>query len=255
METRIMKKYILVLKALAIVAVLVFAKLIIDHFKLDVIVVSPVITGIVAGVIFTIAIIFSGVLSDYKESEKIPGELAASIKSLYRDTGVLVKIDESLALHIREHIIELIETITANFQNNRWRMREINSVTNKVDEDINTAYEKGLPPPMVVKMRNELAAIDKFVYRVEIIMETSFIPAAYHIAIISIIAVLLTLLFTKMDPFYEGILLYGSVSFVLTSLLMLIQDMDNPFEYGKNSAADVDLKILFKLKDCIENRP
>jgi len=39
----------------------------------------------------------------------------------------------------------------------------------------------------------------------------------------------------------------------LTSLMILIQDMDNPFEYGKNSAADVDLKILLKLKDCLGN--
>jgi len=250
-----MKKYILVLKALAVSAGLVIIKLVIDRYALDVIAVSPVITGIVAGVIFTIAIIFSGVLTDYKESEKIPGELAATIKSLYRDTGILVKFDKELAVHIREHIIELIDTITANFKQNRWRMREINAVIGKVDEDINTAFDKGLPPPMVVKMRNELASIDRIVYRVGIIMETSFIPAAYHIAIISMVMVLTTLMFTKMDPFYEGILLYGSVSFVLTSLLMLIQDMDNPFEYGKNSAADVDLKILFKLKDCIENRP
>jgi predicted membrane chloride channel (bestrophin family) len=249
-----MKKYILVLKALGIVTVLVGVKLIIDFFGLDVIVVSPVITAIVAGVIFTIAIIFSGILTDFKESEKIPGELAASIKSLYRDTGVLVKIDEPLALHIREHIIELIDALMDNFKNNRWRLSEINPVTNKIDADINTAYDKGLPPPMIVKMRNELAAIDRLIYRVEIIMETSFIPAAYHISILSIVAVLLTLMFTKMDPYYEGILLFGSVAFVLTSLMMLIQDMDNPFEYGKNSAADVDLKILFKLKDCIESK-
>jgi predicted membrane chloride channel (bestrophin family) len=214
---------------------------------------SPVITAIVAGVIFTIAIIFSGVLTDYKESEKIPGELAASIKSLYRDTGVLLKIDESLARHIREHIVELIDTLESNFKNNRWTLREINPVTNKIDEDINTAYDKGLPPPMIVKMRNELAAIDRLIFRVEIIMETGFIPAAYHISIISIVAVLLILLFTKMDPYYEGVLLFGSVAFVLISLMMLIRDMDNPFEHGKNSAADVDMKILFKVKDCINS--
>ena len=248
-----MKKYFFIFRVLCIVAVLVGIKLVIDYFTLDVIVTSPVITAIVAGVIFTIAIIFSGVLSDYKESEKIPGELAASIKSLYRDTGVLLKIDEPLARHIREHIIELIDTLMDNFKNNRWKLGEINPVTNKIDSDINTAYDKGLPPPMVVKMRNELAAIDRLIYRVEIIMETSFIPAAYHISVIAISAVLLTLLFTKMDPYYEGILLFGSVAFVLIGLMMLIMDMDNPFEYGNNSAADVDLKILFKLKDCIES--
>jgi hypothetical protein len=250
-----MKKFALVLKALAVTAVLVLIKLIIDSYALDVVAVSPVITGIVAGVIFTIAIIFSGVLTDYKESEKIPGELAATIKSLYRDTGILVRFDKELALHIREHIVELIDTITANFKQNRWRMREINPVINKIDEDINTAFDKGLPPPLVVKMRNELAVIDRIVYRVEIIMETSFIPAAYHIAVISMVMVLITLMFTRMDPFYEGILLYGAVTFVLTSLLMLIQDMDNPFEYGRNTAADVDLSILFKLKDCLGEKP
>ncbi len=248
-----MKRYVLVLRALGIVTVLVGIKMVIDMVGLDVITVSPVITAIVAGVIFTIAIIFSGVLTDFKESEKIPGELAASIKSLYRDTGVLLKIDEPLARHIREHIIELIDTLTENFKNNRWMLREINPITNKIDADINTSFEKGLPPPMIVKMRNELAAIDRLIYRVEIIMETSFIPAAYHISIISIVAVLLTLLFTRMDPYYEGILLFGSVAFVLTSLMMLIRDMDNPFEYSQNSAADVDLKILFKLKDCIDS--
>jgi predicted membrane chloride channel (bestrophin family) len=248
-----MMKYIFILKALSIVAVLVGIKLIIDFLGFDVIMTSPVITAIVAGVIFTIAIIFSGVLTDYKESEKIPGELAASIKSLYRDTGVLLKIDESLARHIREHIVELIDTLESNFKNNRWTLREINPVTNNIDEDINTAYDKGLPPPMIVKMRNELAAIDRLIFRVEIIMETSFIPAAYHISIISIVAVLLILLFTKMDPYYEGVLLFGSVAFVLISLMMLIRDMDNPFEHGKNSAADVDMKILFKVKDCINS--
>jgi hypothetical protein len=249
-----MNKFALVLKALGVTAVLVAIKLIVDNFALDVVAVSPVITGIVAGVIFTIAIIFSGVLTDYKESERIPGELAATIKSLYRDTGILSRFDTELATHIREHIVELIDTISANFKQNRWRMREINPFVSKIDEDINTAFDKGLPPPMVVKMRNELANIDRIIYRVEIIMETSFIPAAYHIAIISMVAVLTTLMFTKMDPFYEGILLYGSVSFVLTSLLMLIQDMDNPFEYGKNSSADVDLSILFKLKDCLAEK-
>jgi hypothetical protein len=87
-----MKKYVLVLKALGIVAVLTAVKLVVDHFGMDVVATSPVITAIVAGVIFTIAIIFSGVPTDYKESEKIPVELAASIKSLYRDTGVDLKI-------------------------------------------------------------------------------------------------------------------------------------------------------------------
>ena len=134
-----------------------------------------------------------------------------------------------------------------NFQNNRWKLSDISAELDKLDTDINILYDKGLPPPIVVKMRNELATIEKLANRVEIIMETQFIPAAYHISIASTALVLLIVLFTKMDPVYVGILLYGAVSFVLTSLLLLIHDMDNPFEVKKGTVADVDLRIIFKL--------
>jgi hypothetical protein len=66
----------LVLKSGIIVSVLLVLKfLVVDYFELDVISINPVITAIIAGVIFTIAILFTGTLSDYKESEKIQGNL------------------------------------------------------------------------------------------------------------------------------------------------------------------------------------
>jgi hypothetical protein len=39
-------------------------------------------TSLVAGAIFLIGFLLAGVLSDYKESEKLPGELVASLKTL-----------------------------------------------------------------------------------------------------------------------------------------------------------------------------
>jgi len=35
---------------------------------------------------------------------------------------------------------------------------------------------------------------------------------------------------------------------------MLIKDMDNPFEYGKKTSADIDLSVLFNLEKELENR-
>jgi hypothetical protein len=74
-----MKKFWVIWKTVAIVMALLIVKLAVDYYKIDVIIPSPVITALVAGVIFTMAAIFTGVLADYKESEKIPGELAATI--------------------------------------------------------------------------------------------------------------------------------------------------------------------------------
>ncbi len=79
----------LLLKATIILVALIILKFGIDYLNLDVVSAGPIITAFVAGVIFTIAIIFTGTLTDYKESEKIPGELAASIKALTRIVKLL----------------------------------------------------------------------------------------------------------------------------------------------------------------------
>jgi hypothetical protein len=85
-------------------------------------------------------------------------------------------------------------------------------------------------------------------YRVRVIKTTSFIPAAYAIAELAAGGVILILFFVKLDPFYEGLVLFTVLSALLISLLLLIKDMDDPFEVGKKSYADVDLSILFDLE-------
>jgi len=250
-----MRHFYIILKAAAIVAVLLLIKWLLYHYDNQVIeVVSPVVTGLVAGVIFTIAIIFSGVLTDYKESEKIPGELAVSMRSLYNDIQFLQVKDQKITDDLRAHVRELSQVINSNFKRNVWELDEIHPILNHVAEDVNGLTKEGVAAPFIVKMRNELTNIDKIVCRIEIIMETSFIPAAYNIAVIATGAVLAVLAFLDMKYFYDGLLLFGAVSFVLTSLLMLIKDMDNPFEYGKKSSADVDLNLLFDLEKEFENR-
>jgi hypothetical protein len=98
----------LLLKATIILVALIILKLGIVYLNLDVVSAGPIITAFVAGVIFTIAIIFTGTLTDYKESEKIPGELAASIKALYKDSKVIESVsnNEKLTANTQSHIHE-----------------------------------------------------------------------------------------------------------------------------------------------------
>jgi hypothetical protein len=249
-----MRKFCIILKSAGVVAVLLIIKWIVFKFGGEIVIANPVITALVAGVIFTIAIIFSGVLADYKESEKIRGELTAIIKSLYNVTNMLTVKDEKIKKALRSHIKGLLHIIVSNFKRNAWPLHEISPAIDHVADDIAGLAREGVAPPFVVKMRNDLANIDKLSYRIKIIMETSFIPVAYYISIISTGAVLIILLCTKMEHYHDGLLLFGSVSFILISLLMLIKDMDNPFEYGKKTSADIDLSVLFDLEKELENR-
>ena len=90
------KKWGIVLKALGISVILLVLRLIVDILGLDVITVNTMISAFVGGAIFTIAIIFSGTLIDFKESEKIPGDLASAIRNLYHDSRVVEVEDKSL---------------------------------------------------------------------------------------------------------------------------------------------------------------
>ena len=91
-----------------------------------------------------------------------------------------------------------------------------------------------------------MGTIDRLCHRIYTIKETTFIPAAYSIAELSVGSLLLLLLFTKIDFPYGGVILTGIISIVLISLILLIRDMDDPFE--TNAYADVDITILFKLE-------
>jgi hypothetical protein len=207
------------------------------------------VSALVGGVVFTIAIIFSGVLADYKESEKIPGELAGSIKALYSDCKVIPFSDTQRAEELCSHIRELLSTINANFKANLWELKGINSAMAAINDDIKRLAEKGLAPQFVVKLRTELTNIDKISNRIKTITETTFIPAAYALAELAVVAVLVLLLFIQIEPYYGGLAIIGATSVLLIGILMLIKDMDNPFEVNKNTYADVDLSLLWSLEE------
>jgi hypothetical protein len=243
------RKYGLIAKAFIIVLPLIALKAIFHFLNLEIIAVGPVITALVAGVFFVIAIILSGVLADFKESERIPSELTASIEALYKDTMLIGSREATAGMLI--HIRELVHTIASNFERKgSWKISEVNAVIDRLDEDIRSFVEKGSPMALILKLRNELGNIKKASNRVEVIKETSFLPAGQAIAEFATGSTLLVMLLLKLDPFYEGLLLIGVISLILISVVLLIRDMDNPFE----GYATVDLRQLYKLDKYLDSR-
>jgi len=66
--------------------------------------------------------------------------------------------------------------------------------------------------------------------------------------------VIILLFFVKLDPYYEGLVLFTVLSMLLISLLLLIRDMDNPFEVGQKTYADVDLFLLWDLEKKLDEK-
>lgn len=242
----------LLLKALGITALLLVIRLVFDWAGMDVIALSTLITAFIGGAIFTVAIIFTGTLSDYKESERIPGDLATSVRALYNECN-FCRTDPALVASAQSHIAGMLSVINDNFRANRWDSTQINAAMDTVNRDIWAMTDKNVAPPMIVKLRAEMTNIDRIVNRIKQISTTSFIPAAYSIAELATAATILLLLFVKLE-FFEGLLLFTVLSTLLIALILLIRDMDDPFEVGKPSYADVDLFLLWNLEEELKQR-
>jgi len=250
----LMKKWGIMLKALAIVLVLLIPRTLIDLYGYDTLPINPVVGAFITGAIFTIAVIFTGTFTDFKESEKIAGEMAGMLKALYNDSIIIPIPDETPLVTMRLHIRSLLQEINTSFLNNHWDVHVINRAMDKVTDDIRVLGKLNVAPPLLAKLRIELGALDKLVNRVELIIRTNFIPAAYAVAEIATAAVILILIFAKIDPYIEGTVIFAVISIMLIALLFLIKDMDNPFEFGAGTNADVDIQTLLDLEKYFDER-
>lgn len=248
------KKYGLILRAFGITIILLGIRLFIVYLNLDILSVTNLITAFIGGAIFTIAIIYTGTLTDYKESEKIPGELATSIRILYSDMAFIRVNEKSIIDNMYIKIYNLLLCINTNFRNNCWNVSEVSNHIDIINSDIANLVDLNTPPNYIVIMKAELSTIERISHRVMTISHTSFIPAAYAIAEISACGVLIILFLIDVEPFFEGIVLFTVLSLLLTALLLLIRDMDNPFEEGKKTFADIDLFLLWDLEKELRER-
>ena len=249
-----MTKWGLIFKAFGITLSLLVVRLVFDYLNFDILSVTNLITAFIGGAIFTIAIIFAGTLTDYKESEKIPSEIATSIRTFYSDLDLVRVPDKTLVPRMQENTAALMRVINTNFRKNVWSMENMDSAVDTINADIARLVDLNIAPNYIIKLKTEMTNIDRISHRVKTIAETSFIPAAYAISELAAAGVIILLFFVKLDPFYEGLVLFTVLSMLLTALLLLIKDMDNPFEVGKKTYADIDLFLLWDLEKKLDGR-
>jgi len=144
----IMAKYGLILKALSITLALLVFRLIFDYLKFDILPVTNLITAFISGAIFTIAI-YSGTLIDYKESEKIPGEIATSLRTFYSDLDLVRVPDKAMVKGMQEKTAGLLRCINMNFRNNEWNLDEMDKAIDTINADISKLVDLNVPPNLL----------------------------------------------------------------------------------------------------------
>jgi predicted membrane chloride channel (bestrophin family) len=243
------RKYQLALKGALVVGIVVSLKLLVHWSGWEIISMSPLFSGIVAANVFLMGFLLSGVLSDYKESERLPGELAASIESVAEEALALYKHKNA---PVGKECLSYLLQLTVSIRKWFYKEEHTQNIMEKVSglSDFFVAFEALTQATFVARLKQEQANIRRILIRVHSVRETSFISSGYLIAEITTVFLVIGLILSKIEPFYESLFFVGVITFLLTFLIMLIRDLDNPFGYYESdSSEDVSLKPLDDLID------
>jgi len=245
-KRKIWKKWAIAIKIIPILIIVAILKYLAKKYGFEVLELNALFTSLVAGTIFLIGFLISGVLSDYKESEKIPNELAASLKTLFDDTYSVYKIKDSKAAF---EFLEFQHNFLKNLMNWFFKKEKTKSILKQIsamNQFLIELDKEGIQINYIIKLRNEQANIRKIVLRIDSIRDTEFVGSAYAIVQTMGFVIIAGLILIKIEPFYASIFLTSLVTFLIWYMFILIVDLDNPFDYKTigETGTEISLKPL-----------
>lgn len=241
----ISSRWKLAIKTIPFVVGIILLKFIVNHFGYEFLTLNSLFTAIISANIFLIGFLISGVLVDYKESEKLPGDLSASIETMVDEGLIIYKSKKSIeAKNYLNKLADFNKSLIEWF----YKKERTNNLMQKLrsfDDDF-LFFETQTQANFIVRLKQEQSNIRKMINRIHSIRETSFLGTGYAIAEIITSVLVFGLIFVKMSPFYESIFFISFVSFILIYMIYFIKDLDNPFGYNEedNLVEEVSLKPI-----------
>jgi hypothetical protein len=247
---KIWRKWSLAIKIMPLVILVAILKFLSHKFGFEVMDLNALFTSLVAGTIFLIGFLISGVLSDYKESEKLPSELSASLKTLIDDSYTIYKTKGSeTALQYMEFQKAFVNSLLDWF----YKKEKTKSILKKISS-MNEFFidfdKEGVQANYIIKLKNEQNSLRKMILRIDTIRDTNFIGTAYAIVEAMGFLTALGLIIIKIEPFNASLFITLLVTFLISYMLLLIKDLDNPFDYSAHgeSGSEISLKPIHDLK-------
>jgi hypothetical protein len=205
---------------------------------------------VISAGVFLIGFMLSGTLADYKESERILGEIASALESIEetclnlaekvsypKDT--VLKYCQEIAICIDNWFLKKAsdEQMFASLQN-------FNNLLNDLDK-------QGATPPVLARVFNELASLRRTLIRTSVISRTGFLTTGYVLLEVLLVVTSATMLIIKFKNLVAMSLVVFFITLVYVYMYRLIKDIDDPFEYveGKENVTEV---ALFPLHEYIE---
>ncbi len=252
MFRRFYDKWKLALSVLPVVILVVLLKILFNRFGWEILSINALSSGLIAADVFLLGFLITGVLVDYKESERLPGELAANLSAIFEEIAFLYKTRRAPAI---QHSLERILALTAGLRDWFYKKEHTPDLMNKLSE-LNGALSElrgVIETPSIERLKQEESSLRRTIIRIRTIRGTFFVPSGYAIAEAINLLVMAALLITKDNELYESLFFIAVITFLINYMLALIRLLDNPFNYyGKDKGVElVSLLPLHEIEDRI----
>lgn len=205
---------------------------------------------ILTGGIFIMGFMLAGTMSDYKESEKIPGEIASILETLEDTISTVCKGKNLNEKEMKQTLFEISDKFIL------WVYKKISfeELFLSLNKNVQSAIkmEEVGASGFATRFLNEISSLRKILTRMNVISITSFLQTGYALLEILILAIL-GILFLSMfkNPIAEYTVI-GFISLIYFYLYRLIKDIDDPFEYESETVKGASEVELFPVYEYIE---
>lgn len=213
---------------------------------------NPFFPSMLTGIIFLLGFFVAGLMSDYKESEKIPNDIVTSLFIIWQEAEVArAKNGSPEAASLIGKIKAFTPVFKEDFLGSRGQkaFELIESFSREF-----AAMDAFVPAPFMTRLRAEQANLKKLLSRINVIRDTEFIPGVFIIIKMIGFSFLGLSLFLNVNPWWIGVILVSFFTFIFFSIIIFISDIEDPFNYyGDYGRADkVSLSVLDSFAERLE---
>ena len=241
---KLISDYRVALDTALIVGVIVGIRAILFALGVDGMTLSPLTSSIVAGGVFVMGLVVAGTLSDYKDADRAPADMATDLYSILRECESMDaawgKPDMG---RLRQRLIAVVTALRADID--AGDTRECQQAIEDLSESFLELEDTDLPANNIVRLRQSPAGLRKAILRVYHIQREEFLPSAYAMIVSLVVIILAVVTFTDFDGVAQSLVTVGFLSFFFVYLLRLLRVIDKPFKVGRQRTDDdVSLFLL-----------
>lgn len=147
---------------------------------------------VVTAGVFLLGFMLSGTLADYKESERIPGEMASVLENMEELSVNAAQYTAVPAGECRQICMQLIHTTL------KWLYKQASQETlyaqlHGFSQLLHKLSREGAPPPIIGRAFLELNTLRKLITRAGVISRTGFLSTGYALLELLLTAILVLL--------------------------------------------------------------